>query len=108
MKRAKLKKVKRVAKIIFIVFGIALILIFIAIGTIRFINAKKNHISQPNGIQENINVEIVPVKDVSVLNDITKKMAELDFKQKYRISDFDDEIGLLDEEYNCAEHALDD
>lgn len=46
------------AKIIFIVFGIAMILIFIAIGTIRFINAKKNHISQPNGIQENINVEI--------------------------------------------------
>ena len=58
MKRAKLKKVKRVAKIIFIVFGIAMILIFIAIGTIRFINAKKNHISQPNGIQENIYVEI--------------------------------------------------
>lgn len=58
MKRARLKKVVRVAKIIFLVFGIAMILIFIAIGTIRLINAKKNCISQPNGIQENIYVEI--------------------------------------------------
>lgn len=45
-------------KIIFLVFGIAIILIFIAIGTIRIINAKKNSISQPNGIQENTYVEI--------------------------------------------------
>jgi pimeloyl-ACP methyl ester carboxylesterase len=58
MKRARLKKVVRVAKIIFLILGIAVILLFIVIGTIRLINAKKNHISQPNGIQENIYVEI--------------------------------------------------
>lgn len=58
MKKARLKKVKRVTKIIFLVFAIAMLLMFIVIVTIRLINAKKNHISQPNGIQENIYVEI--------------------------------------------------
>lgn len=46
------------AKIIFLILVIAVILLFIVIGTIRLINTKKNHISQPNGIQENIYVEI--------------------------------------------------
>ena len=46
------------AKIILFILGIAMILIFITIGTIRLINAKKNYISQANGIQENIYVEI--------------------------------------------------
>lgn len=54
MKKTRLKKVVRVAKIIFLILGIAIILLFIVIGTIRIINAKKDRISQPNGIQENI------------------------------------------------------
>lgn len=58
MKIARLKKVVRVAKIILFILGIAIILIFIVIGTIRLINANRNRISQPNGIQENIYVEI--------------------------------------------------
>jgi len=58
MKRARLKKVVRVAKIIFFILVIAVILLFIVIGTIRLISAKKNRISQPNGIQENVYVEI--------------------------------------------------
>ena len=58
MKRTRLKKVVRVAKIILIILGIAIILIFIAIGTIRLINAYRNRISQSNGIQENIYVEM--------------------------------------------------
>lgn len=46
------------AKITFLILDIAVILLFIVIGTIRLINANKNHISQPNGIQENIYIEI--------------------------------------------------
>jgi len=54
----KLKKVGQMAKIIFFVLCIAIILILIVIGFLRLINAEKNHIAQPNGIQENIYIEI--------------------------------------------------
>ncbi len=62
MKKARLKKVGRVAKIIFLVLCIVVILILIVIGILRLMNAEKNHISQPNGIQENIDVEIGGVR----------------------------------------------
>lgn len=40
------------------------------------------------------------------LNDITKKMAKLDFKQKYRINDSDDEINELGKNINTMSDKL--
>lgn len=40
------------------------------------------------------------------LNDITKKMAKLDFKQKYRINDSDDEINELGKSINTMSDKL--
>lgn len=50
------------AKIIFLVLCIAIILILIVVTALRLINANKNHILQPNGIQENTYVEIGGIK----------------------------------------------
>lgn len=40
------------------------------------------------------------------LNDITKKMAKLDFEQKYRINDSDDEINELGKNINTMSDKL--
>lgn len=40
------------------------------------------------------------------LNDITKKMAKLDFEQKYRINDYDDEINELGKNINTMSDKL--
>ncbi len=50
------------SKIIFLVLCIAIILILIVVTALRLINTYKNRILQPNGIQENIYVEIGGIK----------------------------------------------
>ncbi len=50
------------SKIIFLVLCIAIILILIVVTALRLINTYKNRILQPNGIQENIYVEIGEIK----------------------------------------------
>ncbi len=50
------------SKIIFLVLCMAIILILIVVTALRLINTYKNRILQPNGIQENIYVEIGGIK----------------------------------------------